>query len=152
MVVRSLDPKKYQFRHKEDDEKILGPEVLYLNAIGALVYLAQCTRPNIAFAVNLLARFSSVPIRRHWNGIKHVCRYLSVTKDFGLFYPRKSVNDPKLVDYTNAGYLYDRHKAHSHTGYVFTYNGTAISWCSTKQTLVATSSNHSEILALHEAN
>ena len=36
-------------------------------------------------------------------------------------------------------------------GYVFTVGDTAISWMSTKQTLVATSSNHAEILALHEA-
>ena len=65
MVVRSQDPQKDQFRPKESDEDILGPEVPYLNAIGALMYLAQCTRPDIAFAVNLLARFSSEPTRRH---------------------------------------------------------------------------------------
>ena len=36
------------------------------------------------------------------------------------------------------------------TCYLFTYGGTAISWRSVKQTLVATSSNHEEILAIHE--
>ena len=61
MVVKSLDPQKDQFRHRESDEEILGSEVPYLNAIGALMYLAQCTRPNIAFEVNLLARFSFEP-------------------------------------------------------------------------------------------
>ncbi|CAL2278008.1 unnamed protein product [Prunus armeniaca] len=35
---------------------------------------------------------------------------------------------------------------------MFTCGNTTISWRSTKQTLVATSSNHAEILALHEAN
>ena len=35
MVVRSLDPQKDQFRPRESDEEILGPEVPYLNAIGA---------------------------------------------------------------------------------------------------------------------
>ena len=65
MVVRTLDPKKDPFRPKENGEKILGPEVPYLNAIGALLYLAQCTRPDIAFSVNVLARFSSAPTRRH---------------------------------------------------------------------------------------
>ena len=34
---------------------------------------------------------------------------------------------------------------------VFLQGGTAISWRSTKQSFVATSSNHAEILALHEA-
>ena len=47
MVVRSLEPHKYPFRPKKSDEEILGPEVPYLNAIGALMYLAQCTRPDI---------------------------------------------------------------------------------------------------------
>ena len=37
-------------------------------------------------------------------------------------------------------------------GMFFNYNGTAISWRSVKQTMVATSSNHSEILAIHEAS
>ena len=40
MVVRSLEPYKDPFRPKEPDEEILGPEVPYLNAIGALMYLA----------------------------------------------------------------------------------------------------------------
>jgi hypothetical protein len=40
----------------------------------------------------------------------------------------------------------------SQTGYVFLHGGTTISWKSCKQTLVATSTNHSEIIALYEAS
>ena len=65
MVVRSLDVNKDPFRPQEKDEEILGSEVLYLSEIGALMYLANTTRPDIAFAVNLLARYSSAPTRRH---------------------------------------------------------------------------------------
>ena len=61
MVDWSLDVKKDPFRPQEDDEEILGPEVPYLSAIGALMYLANYTRLNIAFAVNLLTRYSSAP-------------------------------------------------------------------------------------------
>ena len=61
MVVRSLDVHKDPYRPCDEDEELLGPEVPYLSAIGALMYLANCTRPDIAFAVNLLARFSSTP-------------------------------------------------------------------------------------------
>ena len=68
----------------------------------------------------------------------------------GLFYSNKSKE--KLLGYADAGYLSDPHKARSQTGYVFNYNGTAISWRSVKQTMVATSSNHSEIIAIHEAS
>lgn len=54
--------------------------------------------------------------------------------------------------FADAGYQSDPHSAKSQTGYVFTYGGTAISWRSVKQTISATSSNHSEILAIHEAS
>ncbi|CAL2247904.1 unnamed protein product [Prunus armeniaca] len=152
MVVRSLDTNKDPFRPKEDDEMILSPEVPYLSAIGALLYLAQCTRPDIAFSVNLFARYSSAPTRRHWNGIKHILRYLRGTTDMGLFYSNEPSNSPNLIGYADSGYLSDPHKGRSQTGYMFTCGNTAISWQSTKQTLVATSSNHAEILALHEAS
>ena len=90
MVGRSLDVKKNPFRPQEEDEETLGPKVPYFSAIGALMYLANCTRPVIAFAVNLLARYSSAPTQRHWNGNKHILRYLCGTTDLGLFYPSGS--------------------------------------------------------------
>ena len=217
MIGRSLDINKDPFRPKDEDEEVLGPEIPYLSAIGALLYLAQCTRPDISFSVNLLARFSSAPTQRHWSGIKNIFRYLKGTIDLGLFFPykderlcdvntlrrgviagpddaqadaddvtyatagtaaaaaaaaavqaaaaaaaaehRNSGRNPLnadtpnnvLVGYADAGYLSDPHKGRSQTGYVFTIGNTAISWRSTKQTLVATSSNHAEIIALHES-
>ena len=96
------------------------------------MYLANYTRPDIDFFVNLLARYSSAPTRRHWNGIQHILRYLSGTTDMGLFYSNKSKE--KLLGYADAGYLSDPHKARSQTGYVFNYNGTSILWRSVKQT------------------
>jgi hypothetical protein len=65
MVVQSLDVKKDHFRSREDDEEILNPEVPYLSALCTLMYLANCTRLDIAFLVNLVVRYSSAPIRRH---------------------------------------------------------------------------------------
>lgn len=150
MVVRSLGVDTDPFGPKKDDEDVLGPKVPYLSAIGALMYLASHTRPDICFAVNLLARFSSCPTQRHWNGIKHILRYLQGTKDLGLFYTNETKDG--LVGFADAGYLSDPHRARSQTGYVFTHGGTAISWRSMKQTIAATSSNHSEILAMHEAS
>ncbi|BBN67664.1 Disease resistance protein CC-NBS-LRR class family [Prunus dulcis] len=119
MVVRLLDTKKDPYRPKGDDEMVLGPEVPYLSAIGALLYLAQCTRPDISFSVNLLARYSSAPTRRHWTGIKHVLRYLRGTTDMGLFYSSESTNAQSIVGYADAGYLSDPHQGRSQTGYVF---------------------------------
>ena len=93
MVVRTLDEKRDPFRLKEDDEEILEPEVPYLSAIGALLYLAQCTRPDISFAINLLARYCNAPTRRHWTGVKDIFRYLKGTTDLGLFYLYGSSSD-----------------------------------------------------------
>ena len=112
------------------------------------MHLANCTKPDIAFSVNLLARYSYAPSKRHWNGIKHILRYLRGTSDMGLYYSKKS--KLQLIGYADARYLSDPHKTRSQMGYVFTYGGTTIYWTSIKQTMVATSSNHLEILAIHE--
>ena len=69
MVVRSLNVKNDQFRPREDNEEFLGPEVSYLSAIGTLIFLANCTRSDIAFATHLLVRFSPSPTQRDWNRI-----------------------------------------------------------------------------------
>ena len=68
----------------------------------------------------------------------------------GLFYSKGSKSP--LIGFADAGYLSDPHKVRSQSGYLFTCGDTAISWRSRKQTIVATSSNHAEILALHEAS
>ena len=56
-----------------------------------------------------------------------------------------------MVGYADVGYRSDPHNAKSQTGFVFLCGGTAISWRSCKQTLVTTSTNHSDIIALYEA-
>jgi hypothetical protein len=131
-------------------KKFLVPEVPYFSAIGTLMYLANCTRYDIAFSVNLLARYSSTPTRRHWNGVKHVLHYLRGTTDIGLFYSKGS--NSQLVGYADAGFLSDPYKGRFQTGYLFACGSIAISWRSIKQTLVPTSSNHLEIIAIHEAS
>jgi len=114
------------------------------------MYLANSTQQDIVFIVNLLARHSAEPTKRHWVGVKTVLRYLNGTRDLGLFYSRNQ--DPILLGYTDAGYLSDPHNGRSQIGFVFLQGGTTISWKSSKQTLVSTSTNHSEIIALYEAS
>ena len=110
---QSIDVKRDSFRPQEDDKETLRPKVLYLSAIGALMYLANYMRPNIAFAVNLLARCSSTSTRRHWNRIKHILRYFHGTTNLRLFYPNRS--NPHLVGYANAGYISSPHRGRSQT-------------------------------------
>ena len=42
------------------------------------------TRPDIAFAVSMVAKFSSKPTKQHWQGVKRILRYLKGTADLGL--------------------------------------------------------------------
>ena len=58
--------------------------------------------------MNLLARYSFAPTRRHYNGIKHVLRYLHGTTNLGLFYPKGP--NLQLFGYANTRYLSDPHK------------------------------------------
>ena len=150
IIIRTLDMEKDPFRPRDEDKEVLGPEVPYLSVIGALMYLANQTRPDIAFAINLLARYSAAPTKRHWTGAKQILRYLNGTKDLGLFFQRNQ--DPTIIGYTDAGYLSDPYNGLSQIGFVFLYGGIAISWKSSKQTLVTTSTNHCEIFALYEAS
>ena len=148
MVVRSLNMDKDPFRHREEGEELLGPDVPYLSIIGALMYLANYTRPDIAFVVNLLARHSAAPTKRHLVGAKQILRYLNGTRDIGLFYQKNQ--DMTMIGYTDASYMSDPHNARSQTRFVFLYGG--VSWKSSKQTLVTTSTNHSEIIALYKTS
>jgi hypothetical protein len=111
MVVRSINIKKDPFRPREEEEEILGPHVPYLSAVGALMYRANSIRLDIALAVNLLARHSAAPTKHHWVGVKTILRYLSGTRDLGLFYSRNQ--DLVLLGYTDVGYLSDPHNSRS---------------------------------------
>jgi hypothetical protein len=89
------------------------------------MYLANNTKPDITFAVNLLARYSAAPTICHWHGVKDVLHYLQGTPDLGIFYPKNQ--DLSLIGYVDAGYLSDPHNGKSHTGFVFLHGGTTIS-------------------------
>jgi len=110
--------KKNHFLPLKEDEEIVSPEIPYLSAIRALIYLANYTRPDIAFTVNLLARYSSTPIKKHWNRVKHILHYLCVTTKIGLFY---SESNSQLIRYANAGYLSNLHIKRSQSGYILRY-------------------------------
>ena len=100
MVVHSLDVKNDLFRNYEKNEELLGLEVPYLSIIDALMYLAKCTRPDIAFSVNLLTWYSFALTQRHWNNIKHILHYLQGTTDMSLFYSKEAKH--QLLGYADA--------------------------------------------------
>jgi len=60
----------------------------YQSAIGALLYLSVSTRPDIAYSVSTLAKFSSNPCKQHWTALKRVMRYLKGTANYGIVYSK----------------------------------------------------------------
>jgi hypothetical protein len=88
MIVHVLKKDKDPFKPREEGEEVLRQEYPYLSVIGALMYLANNTRPDIAFAVNYLVRHSAPPTMRHWNSIKNILRYLVDTIDLRLYFQK----------------------------------------------------------------
>lgn len=58
----------------------------YRELIGALMYLAVATRPDIANTVLRLAQFNDSPKKQQWLAAKRVLRYLAGTADQGLLF------------------------------------------------------------------
>jgi hypothetical protein len=63
------------------------------------------TRPDIAFAINKLAQYMLNPINYHQNTVKHLIRYLRLTKDMEIRYRSENSN---LINYINADYEGDK--------------------------------------------
>nr|GEV90832.1 zinc finger, CCHC-type [Tanacetum cinerariifolium] len=66
-----------------------GPAVSqleYSRVIGYLMYSMTCTRPDIAFDVGKLSRYTSNPGTQHWQAIQRVLKYLKKTMDYRLVY------------------------------------------------------------------
>jgi hypothetical protein len=80
---------------------------------------------------------------------KKAFRYLQGTKDLMLTYKRS--DSLEIKGYSDADYAGDRDDRKSTSGYIFTLAGGAISWRSSKQELVATSTMYAEFIACYEA-
>lgn len=65
-------------------------KVPYASAVGSLMYLMVCTRPDLAYAVSLVSRFMANPVKEHWEAVKWLFRYLKGTLSVGLMFLRSS--------------------------------------------------------------
>ena len=61
----------------------LNEKVPFREAVGALLYCTNCTRPDIAYAVNLLARKCSNHELDDWLDVEKVLKYLLETREIG---------------------------------------------------------------------
>ncbi|GLT95567.1 hypothetical protein SLE2022_132430 [Rubroshorea leprosula] len=121
----------------------------YASAIGSLMYAMHCTRPDIAFAVCKLSRYTSKPSHEHWKAIRRILGYLKKTKELGLIYSDYPV---VLEGYTDASWITSKSDNKSTSGWIFTLGGGAISWASRKQTCISHSTMESEFITLAAAS
>ena len=94
-----------------------------------------CTRPIVYLALSLAKEYNFYLRVDHWTAVKNILKYLKRTKDMFLVYG----GDKELIvnGYVDASFDTDPDDSKSQTGYVFTLNGRAVSWCSSKQSVVA---------------
>lgn len=132
-------------------ELLDGNEVSdYRAKVGSLLWLALGSRPDIAHAVVRLARLVKEPTVRALKACHRVFRYLRGTSDHALHY-----NDGSLCleGQCDASWGNDLDTRRSYGGHLFklTTTGALVSWRSSLQPTVATSSTCAEYMQNSEA-
>jgi hypothetical protein len=123
--------------------------VPYASAIGSLMYAQVCTRSDLAFVIGMLGRYQKNPGINHWNGINKALRYIQGTKGLMLTYERPDILE--IVGYSDLDFVGCLDTDRSTSGYVFKLAGGAISWGSSKQTVMTSFTMYAEFVACYEA-
>ncbi|KAK9066710.1 hypothetical protein SSX86_014033 [Deinandra increscens subsp. villosa] len=136
---------------KTDDERKYMEKVPYANAVGSLMYLMVCTRPDIGHSVSVVSRYLTNPGKAHWEAVKWLLRYVAGTTHVGLCFgiPGKTVSC--VEGFVDSDYANDLDRGRSQTGYAFQVLGNIVSWKASLQHVVALSSTEAEYMALVEA-
>jgi hypothetical protein len=153
-------PAKMDLRRATEDGNAV--DLPYRELLGSIGHLAIGTRIDIAFPVSLLSRFVSRPAQKDWAAAIHVLRYLRGHHELGLRYTRRSTMvkfDPLALNKeetsepdaaVDSDFANDPDTAKSVGGLIVNLFGTAVSWRSKLQSLVATSTCHAEYVAAFE--
>jgi hypothetical protein len=118
-------------------------DIPYASVVRSLMYAQDCTRPL------MFGRYQKNPGKIHWVGIKKALRYCQDTKDFMLTYRR--LDKVKVVGFTVADFVGCVDSRKSISGYIYTLARGAISWKSSKQSLVAALTMQAGFVACYEA-
>ena len=119
----------------------------YAKIIGSMRFQRNCTRPDIAYVISGLSRYTHNSTYEHWNALTHLLRYLKGTMNLGLTYTGCLTI---LKSYCDANWISNNNETNPTSGYVFTLGGGAISWKSSKQTCNAKSTIEPKFVALEK--
>lgn len=132
-----------------EDSHTVDPTA-YRSILGAIIYVAVATRPDLSFAVSTLARFSQDPRAIHQQAAERLLQYMVNTCEYSIRYERKQNNNLTSI-YVDASFNSDPKDSKSHCGYISMVNDTAVTWKAWKQTIVATSTGEAEYIAASDA-
>jgi hypothetical protein len=118
----------------------------YGSLVGALLFLAVCTRPDISFAVGILSKFVSKPQRQHWDAAVNLVGYLKKTPNVGVALGK--IGDGSLCGYADSDWGNDVEDRKSVSGGIVYWGSSVVSWRSKKQNMVSLSTAEAESHAL----
>ena len=115
-------------------------DIPYASLIGSINYCVISMWPDITFATNKCAQFTSRPNLSHWEAAKQIVHYLLNMKEYGVTY-KEGGNGVEgyahnLTGFTDTDFAGDTNDHKLTMGWVFTFNGAPISWASKKQSLI----------------
>ncbi len=64
-----------------------------------MAYLTIATRPDVAYPISVLSRFSKNPDTAHWEALKHLLYYLKETLDYRIIYAPNPKSQPQVFDF-----------------------------------------------------
>ena len=135
-------------------DTIVDTKLRYRALVGALLWIARCTRPDILFAVMYLSRFSAIATKIHWNALIRVLRYLKTTIDTPFIIKLNNTSSKDTVTMTiisDSDWAGDRSDRKSFSGNCVLIDGALVNFISSKQPTVSTSSTEAEYISASEA-
>ncbi|WVZ07194.1 hypothetical protein V8G54_020540 [Vigna mungo] len=135
---------------KTEEERKKMESVPFSNGIGSIMYGMVCTRPDVAHGVSVLSQFMVNPGPTHWEALKWMLRYIRGSLGTGLFFQNNFQGGGYIEGFVDSDFAGCLDTRKSRSGYVFTLFGTAVSWRSTLQSVVALSTTEAEYYALAE--
>lgn len=139
---------------KWDGAAVTAEQFDYLMVVGSLQWMVCSTRPDLAQATGMLARYSNNPGPEHVEAARHVLRYVAGTCDLGVTYHGSAAvlragydHRDKLIAAVDSdlGGCNDSQK--STAGVLVMLNGGAISWRSKLMSTNSTATLEAEMKA-----
>eukprot|EP01094_Clydonella_sp_ATCC50884_P018694 TRINITY_DN34_c0_g3_i1.p1 TRINITY_DN34_c0_g3~~TRINITY_DN34_c0_g3_i1.p1 ORF type:complete len:1068 (-),score=87.57 TRINITY_DN34_c0_g3_i1:166-3369(-) len=127
----------------DEDEQQPTDITLYRSMVGALLWMARSTRPDIAFAVQQLCCAMHAPTVRHRRAATRVFGYLRATAERGLVFRRQS-GDAQLMAYADSSWGGATDGVRSISGWCVSYAGSWLMWRARRQKVVALNGGRGE--------